>query len=105
MSTSPELNAFIEKCRDLCLKACNGIKPTVPEVAPLVREYYDMPGNGVGGSLHIVLDDQNVDDRHVDMCIGRARECGDDAGRWLGTLLYCMSKTQRLKLSDPRTYR
>jgi hypothetical protein len=39
--------------------------PTVPEVLPLVRAYYRKPENIVGGSLHLVLDDANVEDQHV----------------------------------------
>ena len=40
-------------------------KPTVPEVLPLVRAYYQKPGNIVGGNLHLVLDDENVENEHI----------------------------------------
>ena len=77
-------------------------KPTIPEVLPLVRAYYALPGNGAGGSLHIVLDDQNVDDADVQFCLDHARERGDEPGVTLATLLLAMSKTQRKKLSRAR---
>lgn len=43
--------------------------PTVAEVLPLVNAYYAKPGNSVGGNLHIVLDDCNVEDGHVEFCL------------------------------------
>lgn len=74
-------------------------KPTVPEVEWMVREYKAKPGNGAGGALHIVLDDCNVHDEHVDHCIERALELDDKDGIAIGRLLRMMSKTQRLKLA------
>jgi hypothetical protein len=79
-----------------------GTKPECPEVQPLVREYYARPGNGAGGSLHVVLDDHNVADGFVDGAIGHALSMGDIDGMALASVLRMMSKTQRLKLStDP----
>jgi hypothetical protein len=75
-------------------------KPTVPEVLPLVRAYCAKPGNWNGGSLHIVLADDNVSDSDVQHCIEWARERGDDDGAALGEILLRMSKTQRLRLAS-----
>lgn len=77
-------------------------KPTVPEVLPLVLEYVSRPENGAGGSLHIILEDQNVTDADVRFCLEHARECGDADGVALAELLLRMSRTQRLKLSRLR---
>lgn len=74
-------------------------KPTVPEVLPLVQAYYAMPGNSAGGSLHLVLDDGNVEDSSVAVCLRYAQEHDDEAGVELATLLLKMSKTQRKKLA------
>jgi hypothetical protein len=73
-------------------------KPTVPEVMPLVRAYYAKEENGAGGSLHIVLDDGNVEDSSVEFCIEEAEKRGDKDGVELGKILLRMSKTQRNKL-------
>lgn len=73
-------------------------KPTLPEVAPLVAAYYAKPGNSVGGSLHIVLDDGNVEDGNVRFCVETARESGDDDGLLLAGLMLKMSKSQRMRL-------
>jgi hypothetical protein len=75
-------------------------KPTVPEVLPLVIAYCSKEENSVGGSLHIVLDDGNVEDGHVEYCIEYAKEVGDVDGVKLGKILLKMSKTQRLKLVE-----
>lgn len=76
-----------------------GKKPECPEVVPLVREYYSQLGNGAGGSLHVVLDDNNVEDSFVDGAIGHALSMGDIDGMALAAVLRMMSKTQRYKLS------
>lgn len=72
-----------------------GTKPTTLEVAPLVRAFYAMPGNGAGGSLHVVLDDGNYADAFVDGCIEYATARGDDVGEQLARVLRLMSRTQR----------
>lgn len=75
-------------------------KPTVPEVLPLAKAYYALPGNACGGSLHCVLDDGNVSDADVDFCIQSAVDSGDVEGERLGRLLRRMSRTQRGKISN-----
>jgi hypothetical protein len=86
-------------------------RPTVIEIAPLVASFYEFEGNGCGGSLHIVLDDGNIEDSHVDYCISYAQGLPetrherdrydlpfDYKGELLGRLLRMMSLTQRGKL-------
>lgn len=75
-------------------------KPTIPEVLPMLKAYITKEGNSVGGSLHIVLDDGNIEDSNVEFCIKSASERGDAEGAELGFLLLTMSKTQRKKLSE-----
>jgi hypothetical protein len=71
-------------------------KPTIPEVLPRFVAYH--ANNGAWGSLHIVLDDNNVADAHVRYCSEWAREQGDVEGEALAEILLRMSKTQRGKL-------
>jgi hypothetical protein len=73
-------------------------RPTVPEVAPLVRAYNAKPGNGAGGSLHVVLDDGNIGDESIRFAIERAVVNGDEDGAALGRILLRMSKTGRKKV-------
>ena len=73
-------------------------KPTVPEVLPIMHAYRDKPGNNVGGSLHSVLEDGNVDAASVRSCRERAEQNGDADGVALADLLLQMSQTQRRKL-------
>jgi hypothetical protein len=79
-------------------------KPNIPTVQPLVDAYYRLPYNIAGGSLHIVLEDKNVQDDSVRFCIEWAKKGGDIYGVLLGEILLRMSKTQRLKLRIPSTY-
>jgi hypothetical protein len=76
------------------------MKPTIPEILPLLREYHagTHPNGGWnGGSLHIVLIDGNVKDEDVRFSLEWAKEHGDTLGQNLAELLLAMSKTQRLK--------
>lgn len=75
-------------------------KPTIPEVLPRFIAYYQKPGNGAWGSLHVVIEDSNVDDSSVRFSIDWAERHGDQDGKDLGELLLTMSKTQRLKIFD-----
>lgn len=70
----------------------------VPELVKLAVAYYALPGNSVGGSLHVVLDDGNIKDSHLDYCLNYAQEKGDTAGAELARLLRAASPTQRKKV-------
>lgn len=71
-------------------------KPTLPEVLPAFVNYHDE--HLAWGSLHIVLDDGNVDDDSVIFSANHALEDGDLFGYALALMLLQMSKTQRKKL-------
>lgn len=73
-------------------------KLTVPQLIEECKKYYSLPNNGVGGSLHIVLDDGNIADHHITYCIQYAKEQNDIEGEKLGQLLLQASKTQRKKI-------
>lgn len=40
-------------------------------VSDLVRKVYEQLGGSVGGNLHIVLDDYNVEDYWIEQCMDR----------------------------------
>jgi hypothetical protein len=69
---------------------------TIPEVIERFRAYHDI--HLAWGSLHVVLDDNNVGDDSVRGCVDYARETGDVEGEALAGILLTMSKTQRLKI-------
>lgn len=73
-------------------------RPTIPEVLDRFVAYH--ADHGAWGSLHIVLDDHNVDDHSVEFCIQWAQNHQDSEGELLGRILLRMSKTQRLKLPE-----
>ena len=76
------------------------MKLNIPEVIYRFRAYHAI--HRAWGSLHIVLDDCNVEDSSVKFCIEYAKEKGDKEGEELGMILLKMSKTQRLKLAALR---
>lgn len=59
--------------------------------------------NPTWGALHIVLDDLNVKDGHVNHCLLQAEEQGDEEGAYLAGVLLGMSKSQRISLSKKIT--
>ena len=73
--------------------------PTIPEVLPLAKAYVRKPQNTMGGNLHIVLDDENIETTHLWFCQARCRTTGDIDGERLCDLLLQMTKTQRLKIA------
>jgi hypothetical protein len=78
------------------LKDMLALKPTVPELLPLVAAIYSR--SVVGCCLHIVLDDENIRDSDVKFCLERAKERGHDDCLQAATLLLRMSKTQRKRI-------
>jgi hypothetical protein len=73
-------------------------KPTVPEVIPLVKAWYALPGNGVGGIFHVLLDNGNCEQHFANSALQDARELGDPQAIELAEKLVAMSQTQRRKL-------
>lgn len=80
-------------------------RPTVPDVLPRVQTYYAQAGNGAGGSLHIVLDDFNLEDHSVQFCIEWAEERGDTEGAEIGRLLLQMTRSQRGRIAKQASAR
>lgn len=75
------------------------MKPTIPEVLPLVNKYVSKLGNEHGGSFHIILEDCNIDDRHVRFCLEDAESNKDMEGIYIARKLMQMSRTQRTKIA------
>ena len=80
------------------------MKITIPDVLPLLKEYYKKEGNACGGSLHIVLEDGNIKDRNVIWCQNRALEKEDKDGYKLAGLLLLMTKSQRYRLYSKHSF-
>jgi hypothetical protein len=87
---------FLIECWDI---AEGRKKPTARRVTELAQYFREQPSNSVGGSLHIVLDDENIETRHVQFCIDQATAAGDLLGVALGSALIKCSYTQRRKVS------
>lgn len=49
------------------------VVPTTQDIVQAIRALYEI--NGVGGAVHIVTDDDNLEDEHLEFC---AKEIADD---------------------------
>lgn len=72
----------------------------VNDVAELINWYRTLPGCGTGGSLHIAVEDENLEDRHLSWCEGFASAAGDTCGAELAGLLERMSVYDRVHAVD-----
>jgi hypothetical protein len=79
-------------------------QPTVPHVAEKLHAYRMTEGNYVGGVVHIVVDDGNVEQAHADWCLDQARANGDPADIEIATLVAALSDAERRELADLDTY-
>lgn len=78
------------------------MKPTLPEVLPLVCAVYRR--HGAGCCLHIVMDDGNVGDGSARFSLALAQVKGHADCIAAAEMLVQMSKTQRRKIAAmPKT--
>ena len=71
---------------------------TVKHLIDLIREYYKIDGNSVGGNLHTVIDDGNLKDKNIDFCIKCCTQSNDIKGLEICNIFKSLSKTQRKKV-------
>ena len=70
---------------------------TIEQIIPIIQRYYSY-GNTTGGTLHIVLDDGNLEDGHIEFCLEEATRNNDTQAVFIARMLLNMSMTQRRKL-------
>lgn len=70
-------------------------RPKVPDVAAAIASYYAKPGNGAGGTCHVVLDDQNLDDSTLRLCLDSAAEQHDEDGAAIMRDMLQMTRSAR----------
>ena len=74
---------------------------TVDKMVKKLYAYYRAETENIcGGSLHIVTEDGNLGDSHVEFCIERAQECGDAEGWVLARALLAMTELEREKVYE-----
>lgn len=71
---------------------------TIIELIMKAKNYYFQEGNSVGGNLHIILNDGNIENSDIQYCLKLCKEKNDLLGIELSELLLKASKTQRKKL-------
>lgn len=71
-------------------------KEIVEETVLAARAYYALPGNICGGNLHIVLDDDNVEDGHLMFCLKECVNNSDGYGVMLCGTMLRMTEAERM---------
>lgn len=66
----------------------------------LIHEYCEVPENVCGGNLHIVIDDQNLDDGSIVFCYKQCKEAKDYMGMLICSLLIQIDTNRRYKAFD-----
>lgn len=61
----------------------------------MIAQYYSKDGNGTGGNLHVVLDDGNVNDLHIDFCRNQCALNGDVDGLAILDVIAAMPEKDR----------
>lgn len=56
--------------------------------------------NSAWGSLHVILEDNNLEDHHILFTIDYAKKCGDMEGEFLATQLLLMDMKQRKWIAE-----
>jgi len=71
----------------------------IKKVCDLILEYYI--DNSAGGALHIVLDDGNLEDRHIHWCLNNAiKENKDDRAKIIAEKLLTIGPIMRQRIYD-----
>lgn len=85
----------------ITLAGVEAIAPTRPSIEgmrAIIAAFYKLPGNSGGGSLHIVLDDRNVEDCNVQHCREWAEERNDASGVNMAELLLKFTEGERAEM-------
>lgn len=99
---TPTAPGVAEECRETVEAYRAGtLAHDLKDVGRLIKDFYTLPGNGAGGSLHIVLDDGNIGVGSIEFCQRYATEHDDQAGYWLATLLLALTDEEREELLGP----
>lgn len=69
------------------------------KLCDMIKRYYEIDGNGVGGALHIVLDDGNLETDSIQWCIDNSiKERNDEDALIIANELLKLSYSAREKL-------
>ena len=82
---------------DMSIGEAKDADPVARAIA-MKRTYYRR--EPCGGFLHIVLDDGNVEDSHVEFCRDEAREGGDEEAVVLAELLLTFTVADRIRVYE-----
>lgn len=77
-------------------------KPSEHFLRMMVAAFYELPGNICGGNLHIVLDDDNLEDEHVKWCRAEAEKANDQDAMFMADVLLLYTEDERFEILATR---
>lgn len=66
-----------------------------PVIKDLIEYYQGLPNKEVGGYLHIILSDGNIEDCNIEFCSNECQKYGDTLGELICDLLYYFTEEER----------
>ncbi len=63
--------------------------------AELVRQLYATEYGAVGGTMHVVTDDWNLEDDHVAFCVKESQNCGGPLEQKVAAAFAAMTEAER----------
>jgi hypothetical protein len=90
----------VEEYNALAVKIRHNKENWLELFVSLCQKYYSNERFCCGGSLHIVLDDGNLEDWHVSWCAGYACAMNDGAGSNIANLMLLMTVKQRERVYE-----
>lgn len=91
----------------MCIGCCNQYGPTAQDVnddvtraARLIDRVYEH--NNVGGNAHVVLDDWNLEDGHIEWCLQHSLS---DDRTWEGPTELLLAEREALRALQPLSLR
>lgn len=73
---------------------------SVGHAVALINLYVETFDNTVGGNLHIVISDGNLEDEHIQYCLTNATEQKDHVGVAIAQVLLEMTPAERREVYD-----
>lgn len=71
------------------------------KLCEMIHSYYSADGNGAGGTLHIVLDDGNIETSSIQWCVDNSiKESNDQEALVIANELLKLSYSARQKLYE-----
>lgn len=99
----PDVRKVLDEADALLKAAIDHDDRDEDRILAVVDAFIALPGNNLGGELHIALEDGNLDDDDLAYCSQSARSVGDGPGQRIAQLLKCVDVVTRVHVYEKRS--